>query len=68
MDVKNFGGVFMNIFKKLFGSKKKKEIKEEKKTECWYNDAHEKGEALRGDTPYGTGGSENIFMAISNSR
>ncbi len=28
----------MNIFKKLFGKKKKVE---EKKQECWYNNAHE---------------------------
>lgn len=29
----------MNIFKKLFGKKKRKA--EEKKPECWYNNAHE---------------------------
>ena len=34
----------MNIFKKLF---RKKEKEEEKKEECWYNNEHEKGEAVR---------------------
>jgi hypothetical protein len=29
----------MNIFKKLFG--KKEEAEQEKKQECWYNNAHE---------------------------
>ena len=34
----------MNIFEKLFGKRKKEE--EKPKNECWYNNAHENGEAL----------------------
>ena len=34
----------MNIFKKLFGKKKKVE---EKKQESWYNNAHEMAESIR---------------------
>lgn len=41
----------MNIFQKLFGKKKKAE--QEKKEECWYNNAHEgslgHADALPGD-------------------
>ena len=31
----------MNIFKKLFSKKNKPTQKEEKKAECWYNNANE---------------------------
>ena len=57
----------MGIFKKLFSKKQKSEEILEKKAECWYNNEHEKGEVFRGDLPYGTGGSENAFMEMSNS-
>lgn len=49
----------MNFLKKLFGRRKKAE--QEKRQECWYNNAHEKGEAVRSGMPVGAGGSENIF-------
>ena len=52
----------MNIFKNLFKRKQKTKKEEEKKeNECWYNDMYEKGEALRGSTPFGVGGSGNSF-------
>lgn len=52
----------MNIFKKLFKRKQKTITqKKEEKNECWYNDMHEKGEALRGATSFGIGGSGNSF-------
>lgn len=50
----------MNIFKKLFGKKKKKE---EKKPECWYNNAHEEGEAKKGAIPMDAAGSPNSYEA-----
>ena len=56
----------MNIFKKLFSKKKKSKDVSDKKPESWYNDAHEKGEVAKEGFPYGTGGSESIFMAIAN--
>lgn len=49
----------MNIFKKLFGKKKE----EEKKPECWYNNAHEEGEAARNSMPEGAAGSPNAHEA-----
>lgn len=55
----------MNIFKKLFKRMQKtitpKKEEEKKENECWYNDMYEKGEALRGSTPFGVGGSGNSF-------
>ena len=54
----------MNIFNKLFKRKQKtltQEKEEKKENECWYNDMHEKGEALRGATSFGIGGSGNSF-------
>lgn len=35
----------MNIWKKLFGKKDKKEDKQENKTDCWYNNVHESAES-----------------------
>ena len=61
----------MNFLKKIFKRKKvtipRDKNENKKEPECWYNNVHEKGEALRGDMPYGTGGSEGIFMNIANS-
>ena len=47
----------MNFLKKLFGRRKKAE--QEKRQECWYNNAHEKGDAVLGSVPFGVGGSNN---------
>ena len=66
MQSNSLGGKRMNIFKKLFSKKNKSKDVSEKKPEAWYNDAHEKGEVAKEGFPYGTGGSESIFMAISN--
>lgn len=53
----------MNIFKKIyiriFGEKKK----EEKQPECWYNNAHEEGEAKKGAIPMDAAGSPNSYEA-----
>ena len=53
----------MNFIKKLFKRKQKAITKKEEKkeNECWYNDMHEKGEAIRGATSFGIGGSGNSF-------
>ncbi len=40
----------MNIFKKLFRSKK---AKEDKKSECWYNNYHEEKKKRRGEVVEG---------------
>ena len=57
----------MNIFKKIFKGKskdKKIEKSREKKTnECWYNNAHENGEAVRNSRPIESGGSGNGYEA-----
>ena len=52
----------MNFLKRFF-NRKKKVKKEEKKDECWYNDAHENGEAVKNSTPIQFGGSENFYEA-----
>ncbi len=50
----------MGVFKKLLKLKPKiLEQAPEKKDECWYNNAHEKGEAVHGSVPFG--GSSNSF-------
>ena len=52
----------MSIFKNLFHFKPKKiEQETPKKEECWYNNAHEKGEAVKGATPVEGAGSVNSF-------
>ena len=53
----------MNFIKKLFKRKQKAITKKEEKkeNECWYNDMHEKGEAIRSATSFGIGGSGNSF-------
>lgn len=52
----------MNFLKKIFKRKLKSE-KNEKKNECWYNDAHEKGEAMKGSTAPEFAGSTNSYEA-----
>ena len=49
----------MKFLKKLFTKKQKNEEIPEKKNECWYNNAHEKGDAVLGSVPFGVGGSNN---------
>lgn len=53
----------MNIFNKLkeriFGKKEP----EEEVPECWYNNAHEKGEAMRNSADIGSGGGEGAYEA-----
>ena len=49
----------MNIFKKLFGKKKK--VEEETKPETWYNNAHENGASVIGPVELGEAGSNNSF-------
>ena len=51
------------LFRRLFPKREKPS--KEKKPESWYNSQHEKGEVVRGDLPYGTGGSENAFMNMT---
>ena len=49
----------MNVFKKLFGKKKK--VEEETKPETWYNNAHENGASVIGSAELGEAGSNNSF-------
>ena len=56
----------MNIFKKIF-KKRAKGKKEEKKNECWYNNAHENGEAIKNSAPIESGGSMNAYEAHATS-
>ena len=51
----------MKFLKKLFSKKPKSEEILRKKNECWYNNAHEKGEAVRGSVPFGVGGSNHSY-------
>lgn len=54
--------IFKKLFKKLF--KKKPNVIDqapEKKQACWYNNAHENGEAVRGSAPLEGTGSSNAF-------
>ena len=57
----------MNIFKKIyiriFGEKKK----EEKQPECWYNNAHEKGEATHREMSAPTGGENGFEVSSAHS-
>lgn len=56
----------MNFFKKLFGMLRKSN-KTEKKKECWYNNAHENGEAVRNSSPLESGGSEHTLESAVTS-
>ena len=49
----------MIFLKKFFSKKAQKRRNTPKKNECWYNNAHEKGEAVRGSVPFGVGGSNH---------
>ena len=49
----------MNFLKKLFSKKQKSEEIPEKKNECWYNNAHELGEAARNSSALESGGSNH---------
>lgn len=48
----------MNIFKRLFGKKQKAE---EKKQECWYNNAHEIAESNLGAPLENANMSNNVL-------
>lgn len=50
----------MNIFKKLFSKKPKKQELPKKEPECWYNNAHEQGEN-HDVLPFDAAGSPNLF-------
>ena len=54
--------VFKRIYRKIFGGKRDKKAKA-KEQECWYNNAHENGEAIQGSVPIEAGGSENFLEA-----
>jgi hypothetical protein len=56
-------GASMNIFKKLF----RKKEKEEKKEECWYNNEHEKGEAVRNCIGVGASSGGGLDMAVTKT-
>ena len=54
----------MNIFKKLFGRKKKnaeQEQEQEQKQESWYNNAHENGASVIIPGDLSDAGSNNSF-------
>lgn len=51
----------MNVFKKLFGKKKKKAVEQEKKQESWYNNAHENGASVLTPGMLSDAGSNNSF-------
>lgn len=36
---------------------------DEVEEECWYNNAHEQGEVIRGSAPLESGGSANLYEA-----
>ena len=50
----------MNFLKKLFTKKQKSEQIPEKKNECWYNNAHELGEAARNSSALESGGGNSF--------
>ena len=57
----------MNFFKKLLNAICKTKKDEEKENECWYNNAHENGEAIKNSAPIESGGSMNAYEAHATS-
>ena len=53
----------MNFIKRIFEKLIGKKEHEAHDNECWYNNAHENGEAVKGSLPLEAGGSANLYEA-----
>ena len=53
----------MNFIKRFFEKLRGKKDAQAQNNECWYNNAHENGEATKNSMPLEAGGSANSFDA-----